>query len=202
MSAATGNFAEYKHAQTVEFRSTESDVPRWREGQVRFVRAWLSCYLRDRRILDAACGDGAGLEVLRALEFERCAGVDLCAGKAAAARAYGYPVAVGDLHALPWAAGTFDVIYSSHTLEHAHDPRAALCEMRRVAKPSGELVLVVPFPDTGDPRAHCGKHTLGTERDDGGRRLAFVLAECGWRAVEMARDDFRESEIWVRAAAA
>lgn len=195
------DFADYKHRQTVQFRSTESDVPNWREGQRRFVRSWLSCYLRDRRILDAACGDGVGLRELRALGFKRGAGVDLCEGKARNARAHGYPVAVADLHSLPWAAGIFDVVYSSHTLEHAHDPKAALREMRRVAKPSGELVLVVPFPDTGDPRAHCGKRALGTEHDDGGVALASVLLACGWEVAEWARDDFREPEIWVRAAA-
>ncbi|HUU58174.1 MAG TPA: class I SAM-dependent methyltransferase [Phycisphaerae bacterium] len=198
------DFADYKRRQTVEFRSTESDVPRWREGQTRFVDAWLSCYLRDRRLLDAACGDGVGLRELRRLGFERCAGVDLCATKARNARAHGYPVALADLHALPWAAGTFDVVYSSHTLEHAHDPRAALLEMRRVAKPSGELVLVVPFPDPGDSRAHCGKWDLGTAADlgdDGGARLGAVLGMCGWRVMETRRDSFREPEIWVRAAA-
>lgn len=193
-------FTAYKHAQTVQFRSTESDVPTWREGQRRFVRSWLSCYLRDRHILDAACGDGVGLRELRDLEFERCAGIDLCEGKAQNARAHGYPVAVGDLHALPWPADTFDVVYSSHTLEHAHDPKAVLREMRRVAKPSGELVLVVPFPDTGDPRAHCGKQTLGTEHDDGGAALISTLLACGWRTLECVRDAFREPEIWVRAA--
>lgn len=196
------DFADYKHAQTVQFRSTESDVPRWREGQVRFVDAWLACYLRDRLVLDAACGDGVGLRELRRLGFERCAGVDLCAGKARNARAHGYPVALADLHDLPWAGGTFDVVYSSHTLEHAHDPVAALREFRRVAKDSGELVLVVPFPDTGDPRAHCGKFALGTERDDGGQALASVLSACGWRVMEWRQDSFREPEIWVRAAAA
>jgi ubiquinone/menaquinone biosynthesis C-methylase UbiE len=195
------DFDAYKHAQTVEFRSTESDVPHWREGQVRFVQAWLACYARDRVLLDAACGDGAGLAALRTLGFTRCVGVDLCSGKAASAKTTGFPVAVTDLHALPWADATFDVVYSSHTLEHAHTPDVVLRELRRVAKPSGELVLVVPFPDTGTPRAHCGKYALGTVVDDDGARLRHVVEAAGWDVLETARDSFREPEIWLRARA-
>ncbi|MGQ9365890.1 class I SAM-dependent methyltransferase [Azospirillum sp. A39] len=53
-----------------------------------------------------------------------------------------------DLTALPFADGAFDVVVSSHVLEHVPDDRAALAEIARVLKPSGWAVLMFPF----DPR--------------------------------------------------
>lgn len=38
----------------------------------------------------------------------------------------------------------FDVVYSSHTLEHMAEPYRALGEWWRVLKPGGHIVLVVP----------------------------------------------------------
>lgn len=53
-----------------------------------------------------------------------------------------------DLTALPFPAGRFDVVLSSHVLEHVADDRAAMAELARVLKPSGWAVLMFPF----DPR--------------------------------------------------
>ncbi len=43
------------------------------------------------------------------------------------------------------AAGTADVVICHHTLEHVPDPVAALGEMRRLLRPSGPLLLWVPY---------------------------------------------------------
>jgi SAM-dependent methyltransferase len=40
---------------------------------------------------------------------------------------------------------SFDVIYCSHVLEHVPDDRRAMAELRRVLKPSGWAVLLVPI---------------------------------------------------------
>ena len=42
---------------------------------------------------------------------------------------------VGDLSALPFADGTFDLVFSKYVLEHLADPLAAFCEIRRVTRP-------------------------------------------------------------------
>ena len=51
----------------------------------------------------------------------------------------------GDLHGLP--DERYDVVLSSHTLEHLANPLRALREWRRVCRPDGLLVLVLPHRD-------------------------------------------------------
>ncbi|MFQ6172857.1 class I SAM-dependent methyltransferase [Oryzobacter sp. R7] len=43
---------------------------------------------------------------------------------------------------LPWPDGSFEVVVTTHTLEHVQDIQAALAELRRVA--SEDVVVVVP----------------------------------------------------------
>ncbi|MFC7533486.1 methyltransferase domain-containing protein [Actinoplanes sp. GCM10030250] len=45
--------------------------------------------------------------------------------------------AVGDVHALDFPDGIFDVVHAHQVLQHVADPVAALREMRRVARPGG-----------------------------------------------------------------
>lgn len=44
----------------------------------------------------------------------------------------------------PFEPGTFDLIYSSHTLEHLKSPRATLLEHAKALAPGGRLLLEVP----------------------------------------------------------
>jgi SAM-dependent methyltransferase len=50
-----------------------------------------------------------------------------------------------DMHRLPFAAASFDLVCHSDTLEHVEDAVGALRECRRVLAPSGALVYTVPF---------------------------------------------------------
>ncbi len=49
------------------------------------------------------------------------------------------------MHAIPYAAGTFDIVVHSDTLEHVENPVHALAECRRVLKPGGALCFTVPI---------------------------------------------------------
>src|SRR5438876_5380355 len=62
--------------------------------------------------------------------------------KFAGYRYAGYPEV--DMHALPYAAETFDVVIHSDTLEHIPNPVHALGECRRVLKRGGALCFTVP----------------------------------------------------------
>lgn len=44
---------------------------------------------------------------------------------------------VGDVHALPFPDGAFDVVHAHQVLQHVGDPVRALREMRRVCRPGG-----------------------------------------------------------------
>jgi SAM-dependent methyltransferase len=50
-----------------------------------------------------------------------------------------------DMHALPYAGGTFDLVIHSDTLEHVANPVHALAECRRVLRPGGALCFTVPL---------------------------------------------------------
>lgn len=50
-----------------------------------------------------------------------------------------------DMHAIPYADGTFDVVIHSDTLEHIRNPVHALSECRRVLKPEGALCFTIPI---------------------------------------------------------
>jgi len=46
---------------------------------------------------------------------------------------------------LPVADGTFDTVLATEVLEHVPDPSRMLCEISRVLRPGGNLILSVPF---------------------------------------------------------
>lgn len=50
-----------------------------------------------------------------------------------------------DIHAIPFAENTFDIVLCNHVLEHVDDDIQAMREIRRVLKPNGFAILQVPF---------------------------------------------------------
>jgi ubiquinone/menaquinone biosynthesis C-methylase UbiE len=54
----------------------------------------------------------------------------------------------GDTLSLPFREGTFHKIICAEVLEHIPDDRAAVQELYRVLRPSGELAVTVPTPFT------------------------------------------------------
>jgi len=50
-------------------------------------------------------------------------------------------------HITRFVSETFDYVYSSHCLEHMHDPAKALAEWWQLVKPGGHLFFVVPDED-------------------------------------------------------
>ena len=54
------------------------------------------------------------------------------------------PIIKGIAESLPFDDSTFDVVYSSHVLEHVESEEKALQEMKRVLKPNGILIIGMP----------------------------------------------------------
>lgn len=99
------------------------------------------------RLLDAGCGTGGFLAVLRR-HAPHLAPIGLEWAAPAARRARDKsrtPVARGSVNALPFADACFDAVVSADVLCHAAvDPALALSELHRVLRPGGRLVVNMP----------------------------------------------------------
>jgi len=120
--------------------------------------------VRDRRALDAGCGEGRFARML-AERGARVVALDLTGEliAAAQARSGGHHACVrGTAEALPLRDGAFDLVVSYVALVDIVDYRAAIREMARALAPKGEIVVA----NTGFVTA-----SEGWQRDEQGRRL-------------------------------
>jgi SAM-dependent methyltransferase len=92
------------------------------------------------RMLDAGAGEG---NYKKYFSKQRYCGLDLAIGDAQ--WDYTRIDVLGDLSLLPFDAGTFDAALNVVTLEHVTDPARVLCELARVLKPGGSLLLIAPL---------------------------------------------------------
>jgi SAM-dependent methyltransferase len=134
--------------------------------------------------LDAGCGTGRALEVLRrAVGPAGCViGLDLTPEMLAEAarkrRTSDASLMLGDVGRMPLRDGSVDVVLGAGLLPHLADPRAGLTELARVTRAGGTLGLFHPIgraalaarhhhpPDAEDPRAEPV--------------IRGLLAETGW----------------------
>jgi len=95
-----------------------------------------------RRVLDVSCKRG---EILRALKGRGFA-VQGTQFAADAPDVEGIPIdrGVDLLKGLPYPAESFDVVLLIEVIEHLENHRAAICELARVLKPGGILILTTP----------------------------------------------------------
>jgi malonyl-CoA O-methyltransferase len=103
--------------------------------------------VRDRRVLDVACGTGRHSVWLDAAGA-RVTGVDASEEMLAIARSKPSNVTWlrADLGALPVADASFDLVVNALVMEHVADIAPALAEAERVLVPGGALVLSVYHP--------------------------------------------------------
>jgi SAM-dependent methyltransferase len=101
--------------------------------------------LQGRHVLDVACGTGVWLAEL-ASRGAHVAGLDISdrAVEVCTRRIPQAEVATGVAEDLPFGNARFDLVTCLGALEHFIDQPEALSEMRRVAKPSAQLLILVP----------------------------------------------------------
>jgi SAM-dependent methyltransferase len=95
-------------------------------------------------LLDAGCGAGLALR-LAAEHGARVSGLDASAALLDVARG-GLPDAdlrVGDIEELPYDNETFDVVTAFNSIQYASDPKTAVTELARVARPGGRVAIEV-----------------------------------------------------------
>jgi SAM-dependent methyltransferase len=103
--------------------------------------------VRGRRVLDIACGEGYGTDLL-AGRAQHVIGVDvLPAAVHHAQQHYRRPhvrFIAGDCAVIPLAAGSIDVVVSFETLEHVREHDDVMREIRRVLTADGLLIMSSP----------------------------------------------------------
>jgi len=119
----------------------------WNEEMRDEAIGWLDVQPEDR-VLDIGCGTGFATEGLLN-EVETVYGLDQSAHqleKAYAKFGRDGPVKFhrGDAERLPFRDDTFDVVWSSGSIEYWPNPVDALRECRRVGKPGAKVLIVGP----------------------------------------------------------
>lgn len=103
------------------------------------------------KVLDVGCNDGTAMEEIIKLQPKDLWGIDLHAGKVKRARDKGFQVKIGKMEKLPFGDKEFDVVFCSHTFEHASDGKLAASELQRVAKRG---IIIVPMEKETNNPAH------------------------------------------------
>ena len=134
--------------------------------------------LRGRQALDLACGTG-DIAFLLAAGGASVTGLDLTPRmiELAAARQHASPpparvrFLVGDMMALPFGAGRFDLVTTGYGLRNVPDLARAMAEIRRVLAPGG-LFLSLDFNRPGPWPVRAAYHAYLTAT---GSALGWVL---------------------------
>ncbi|MFI5041843.1 MAG: class I SAM-dependent methyltransferase, partial [Acidimicrobiales bacterium] len=167
------------------------------------------------RLLDVACGAGLAVE-LAGLRGARCAGIDASPRLLAVARdrSPDADLRVGDMQALPWGDGAFDIVTSFRGI-WATTP-GAVAEVHRVLVPGGRVGLTVwghikaspgawalaPFALAAAPKVQNQAAMVGLGRPGAGEAL---LHGAGFTDVERVDIrfvwEFADPEAYARALA-
>ena len=134
-----------------------------RRLEARRLLKWCRGLPADARVLDAGCGDGFHLELLRDFGQKNWSpeGVDADARAVAAAKRRGLAVRLGQLQSLGLDQNAYDMILLIMTIEHVADPRGLLQTVRGLLKPGGRVVVVTDNSASPDARLFGGRHWGG-----------------------------------------
>ena len=185
------------------------------------VEAWflLPRLASGQRLLDVGCGPGTVTSGLaRAVAPGLATGLDAAADVLAQAREHAAETGLdnlefveGDVYALDYPDGSFDVVYANQLLQHLAEPVAALREMRRVLRAGGLLgvrdadyATMQPHPkfaefERWNALYHAVAYANGAE-PDAGRALPSWARAAGFGEVEAHPNvvllEGEEARIW------
>src|ERR1019366_10458411 len=102
-------------------------------------------FVRGKRVLDIACGEGYGAAALQKAGAAHVIGVDVSESICLHARSkYGLDARPGTAEQIPLADGSVDVIVSFETIENVPDTGRFLDECVRILVPGGRLIISTP----------------------------------------------------------
>jgi 2-polyprenyl-3-methyl-5-hydroxy-6-metoxy-1,4-benzoquinol methylase len=110
---------------------------------------------------DVGCGSGYAMEALRDAYGLTCSGLDMSATAVAHCRRRGFEAHVSRFEDYrPREGERYDVVHSSHVIEHVESPRAYMEQCRELLKPGGLCVFITPNTATPEAR-RFGRHWGG-----------------------------------------
>lgn len=131
------------------------------EASIHFARYSVAApFVKGKRVLDIACGEGYGSFLLKQAGASEVVGVDVFADSVnRATRSFGGPgieFVTADATTIDerFPAEHFDVIVSCETIEHIEDPAAFLQALKRIAKPDAVIIISCPNDHWYFPEAH------------------------------------------------
>ena len=121
------------------------------EASIHFARYSVATpFVKNKRVLDIACGEGYGSYLLKQAGAEEVVGVDVFVDAVnRATRSFGGPgieFTAADATTIEdkFPPEYFDVIVSCETIEHIEDPAAYLQSLKRVAKKDAIIIISCP----------------------------------------------------------
>jgi SAM-dependent methyltransferase len=129
------------HSEKAALRGEPGYV--WRSGQERrlaMIRQWVAL---DGRILDNGCGLGTYLHAFGRYNNRRF-GLEVELERALQAQEHAEGIVLGVGEQLPFAAATFDFVFSNEVIEHVDDDARYAAEMVRVTRPGGRILIFSP----------------------------------------------------------
>jgi SAM-dependent methyltransferase len=142
---AAGRAPEYRSYLRVQLRRTLSKRENDPGVGARLLigRVAAACTPGKASVLCVGCRNGVELDGFRARGFRRVVGIDLFSERE--------DIVVMDMHDMTFPDDSFDVVYSSHSLEHAYDVPTVVRELIRVAREGGLAAVEVPVRHRADP---------------------------------------------------
>ena len=95
------------------------------------------------RILDIGCGRGDLLDAFEGLGFE-VAGIDISPLSAALCTKFEVKTADLEKDSMPFAADSFDFVFSKSVIEHMNNPTCLLEKALKVLRPGGTALIMTP----------------------------------------------------------
>lgn len=203
------SYNDYIKWQTVDGCSFETFNEPWKNGQKNYIDKNFKDLDRDLVIADMCCGDGVGLNLFKEMGFKNIVGFEIADNKIEMAKSYGYRIVKQDVCSEEFSdefIDKFDVLYSSHTMEHVLNPEYSIKNMLKTLKKGGLFYLVVPYPNvicsdithTHGYMVHCGSMPLGLHITDDAKTTQSILEGLGLEVIDKHFDSFREQEVWFK----
>lgn len=133
--------------------------------QEHIERYKLACkYVRNKKVLDAACGAGYGAKMLKISGAVQVLGLDISKESLEnAEKTYkeaDIEFVQGDINVLPFEDNCFDVVVSFETIEHIKDGSKWIAESARVIKDNGLFIVSTPNRDVTNPGTYIEERPL------------------------------------------